>query len=632
MTRATRTQPVSARAKMPVRADRLAVPDNSSPNTLSSTLAFQGSCVEQSVRMPAVSGTSILHTSGRPSIIAASVFAASVLVGSFGCSGDVNEPDSTPGDKPDNGEETTDLPVRDTRPLIAGDEFRCDPSKEVAPEARVRRLSSAEYVNVVRDILSVDVRSEVKDLPDTDPTAREFNNQSLLTSRQHTDAFEALAETIAGRVEMERLRIDYVPDCDELSASCQDKFISRVGRLLFRGPVSDREKELLSAVFATAEENDVEDFDEAAGYVLQAMLQSPRFLFRLEDETSGRKTRDVSPYAMASRLSFAIWQSAPDDDLLEAAADDALSTEDEITEQVNRMLKDTRAREAAVTFLDDWADLHRLDDGANIKASFADFDTDLLADMRDETRALFAKVVKEGRPLSDLFNLQETTISKRLAEHYGLPDPKNGVQTYDLTDVPERGGLLTHGSMSSLGGVDGSPVRIGLHLMGELLCGEMEDPPPGLEVDFEPPEEGVSAREGSQTRVEDTPCDACHKQFEPLAWGLLRYRATGAYAEKDVYGNELAEDGWIVFPDDPSQEHHYDNPAEMMDLLAGNARVRDCILMKATQYVEGRPLTRSDSCALDDVRRALPKDPSWDDMVRTITLSSTFRTVTPAAP
>jgi hypothetical protein len=312
---------------------------------------------------------------------------------------------------------------------------------------------------------------------------------------------------------------------------------------------------------------------------------------------------------------------------MEAAQADELSSEAQIAEQARRMLKDPRASEAIVTFLDDWMDLHRASGGQTIKDKFEDFDPALMEDMRDETRALFEYVVKENLPVTRLFNLQKTFASRRLAEHYGLPNPRDGFSEYNLGDVPERGGLLTQGIMASLGGADSSPVRAGLHILHEVLCGTMQDPPPGLDIEPVPPKPGLSVRATSEERVDDAVCGSCHKQFEPLIWGMLRFRPTGEYANDDPYGNALSEDGWIIFPDAPEKQHSYDDVAGMMDILGESSRVRDCLLLKTASYMSARTLRESDACSLKSARDKLDANATFTELVEAVVTSPNFRRV-----
>ncbi len=571
--------------------------------------------------------------------LAAGMVSFLLCVAGVACTG-VSKPGS--GGDDDRGEEdgevpppndTKDLPPFEELPQIeVGEEFKCDRGRASAAPGQARRLTADELANAARDLFAVDIRDAArKTIPDAQPTLRDFNNQSLGISQQHIMAFEKLANDIVAAVNVGDLIGRHAASCSSFTNDCQTKFINGMGVQILRGPVIDAERLAFEKVYTAAKSKSY-SFAEATKFVVAAMLQSPRFLYRLENETGDGGEVQLPPYAMASRLSFALWQSTPDEDLLAAAEANKLSSDADLGAQVRRMLEDPRAKTSAVTFLDDWMDLHRLDDGEELKTHNPNFNVALLKDMQDETRALFTRLLEQKLPLTSMFNTQTTTVSKRLAEHYQLPNPKDGVQEYDLTDVGPRGGLLTQGSMASLGGAEGSTVRAGLHIMHEVLCGEMASPPPGLNVTPTPAKPGESVRVSSETRTSNPSCGGCHQQFEPLVWGMVRYRGTGEYRDQDAHGNALPEDGWIIFPDNPEEKHSYETPAEMMSLLADSTRVRDCALLKTAQYLQARSLRESDGCYLNVARERLSPEASYQDMVQALALSPEFRRIRTVAP
>jgi hypothetical protein len=292
------------------------------------------------------------------------------------------------------------------------------------------------------------------------------------------------------------------------------------------------------------------------------------------------------------------------------------------------MLADPRAREASIGFVSDWLHLARLENLPRDPERFPNWSVAIAAAMEAETIAFFSSVAwDEERALVDLFDAQETWLTPELAEYYGLPVQGEGETKYDLEGVPERGGLLTQGSLLTIGGDDSSMVARGLFVFENILCEHPMSPPEG--VDTTPPEvePGQSQRDYSEQRTSNAACAGCHLQFEPLAWGLERYVADGTYATEDYFGNALREDGEVTFPGDP-ERHSFTNAAELMQLLADADATRECLGNKGTQFAIGRPLLESDDCSMGKVQDALAASGgTWRDIMLAIALSPGFRSI-----
>jgi hypothetical protein len=177
------------------------------------------------------------------------------------------------------------------------------------------------------------------------------------------------------------------------------------------------------------------------------------------------------------------------------------------------------------------------------------------------------------------------------------------LQRFDLVSVPARGGLLTQGSVLTIGGDDASMVTRGLFVLKDVLYDKVGDPPPCLDTTPVPAKPGLSRREIAMQRVRSVSCGGCHSRFEPLAFGLERFDGLGSYQEKDEHGNELREDGEIDFPD-RDEPVSYESLAEMMDLLAASDRVGKNLTRKVTQFALGRPLVESDAPVVDEIHRS----------------------------
>jgi hypothetical protein len=509
------------------------------------------------------------------------------------------------------------------------EELHCDGEIVDPGPNLVRRLTVDEYINTVHALLDVDVEVEARQRLPPELRADGFTNTAsgLITTLAHVEAYEELAELAVSRIPAFDAFVAGYTSCMELQDACERELVTRLGLEVFRRPLRSEEIDALVPVFATAEAEG-EGFVVGAGLVLRVMLQAPPFLYRLEDETSGNQVRALDGWEMASRLSYLLWAGPPDAVLLEAAGDDALGTEDEIVAQVDRMLAHPRAREASLAFVRDWLHLSRLDHLPRDPDRFPTWSTDIGQAMKDETSAFFESVAwDQDRALVDLYNASETWLTPELAEHYGLEPMGTGIDRYDLADRPERGGLLTQGSLLTVGGDDSSMVSRGLFVLETLLCAHLQSPPPGVDTTQPDIEPGKSQRFYSEERTTNPSCAGCHRQIEPLSWGLERFVADGTYRLEDWHGNALREDGYIHFVGE-IDEHHYETLGEMMDLLAQSDQVRDCMGRKVTQFAIGRSLLPTDQCSVDQALERFAGSPgTWRDVVLAVTLSPGFRTI-----
>ena len=493
----------------------------------------------------------------------------------------------------------------------------------------VRRLTVREYGNTVDALLGVDIREQAElELPE-ELRADGFTNSAsgLITTLDHVEGYDALAALAVDTIPNLATFAGQYTDCQEFTDDCKRQFVENFGRRAFRRPLDVDEVDLLIFVFDIAQEEG-EGFEVGAGLVVEAMMQSPPFLYRLEDETTGTESRPLSGYEMASRLSYLLWAGPPDDELLDAADAEALTDDEEIVAQVDRMLADPRAQEASLGFIRDWLHLARLDNLPRDPERFPDWSSEIAADMQVETEQFFSSVAwDQQRALPELFTAQEAWLSPELASYYGLAGGEPGVAEYDVSDVPERGGLLTQGSMLTIGGDDASMVARGLFVFENILCTLPASPPEG--IDTTPPdlEPGKSQRFYSEERTTNESCMGCHLQFEPLAWGLERYLADGTYAMQDSFGNDLREDGELRLPgvEDPAP---YETAAEMMSLLESSDAVRECMAKKGTQFAIARPLLPNDACSVGKIFDSLEEsDGTWRDLMIAIATSPGFRSI-----
>jgi hypothetical protein len=490
----------------------------------------------------------------------------------------------------------------------------------------IRRLTVAEYISTVRAATGVDIAKDARALLPTDLRADGFSNTAynLNVDLKHINAYAQLADRIVARMDVKPFARRFGGN-GSFTDNKMRAFIERLGRWMLRGPLEEREVDLFRGITTSLVANGG-TYEEAVGLVLEAMLQSPRFIYRMENQQAGGRISDAE---LAVRLSFLLW-GAPPDEALNAAADKGqLGNASQLRPQVERMLKDPRAMERSVQFASEWLNLGYLANLRPDKQHFPNWNPALAGDMHTETIAFFKEIVwKQNRPLPDLLNAQFTHLTPRLAKHYGLPAiaEGEGSQRYDLTKVPARGGLLTQGSILTRGGDDASMVTRGLFVMHDLLRGVVKDPPPCVDTTPVASQPGLSQRSIAEKRIANANCGGCHSKFEPLAFGLERFDGLGSYFEKDNHGNRLREDGKILFPG-AAKPIVYRTSGELMNHLAASDRVRQSITWKLTQYALGRPLGARDARAVQAIHEAgWQKAGTYANLITAIALSDLFQT------
>jgi hypothetical protein len=472
----------------------------------------------------------------------------------------------------------------------------------------IRRLTQEEYIATVLATTGIDIRDEALTILPPDLRADGFSNTAynLGVDLKHIDAYAQLAEKIVRQMDIAAFAKRF-SNRRRLTDNDMKNLIDQMGKWILRGPLDDYEISVYQGVTTTVASAGG-DFDEAVGLVVEAMLQSPRFLYRMENQIGSGGLLPVTDYELASRMSYTLWGSSPDSELMKLADQGVLTDSEVLDQQIRRMLADPRAREQSQRFLIDWLHLNRL---SNLKPNlerYPNWNPELASDMRAETLAFFDEVVWNQRlPLSNLLNAQFSFMSPELAKHYGIPpqaeeDP-SGFVKYDLSKISHRGGILTQGSTLTVGGDDASMVTRGLLVMHELLRGVVKDPPPCVDTTPVPTEPGVTQRTIAMNRIQNTNCGGCHSRFEPLAFGLEPFDGLGSFHQKDEHDNPLHEDGEILFPGE-AKPVPFQTTAQLMDLLAQSPRVQQSITWKLTQFALGRPLDASDVREIESIHSA----------------------------
>ena len=324
--------------------------------------------------------------------------------------------------------------------------------------------------------------------------------------------------------------------------ACANKILSTLARRAYRRPVTDSDMETLLSFYQTGK-NQGGSFESGIENSLRLILASPKFLFRTEPDpahVAPGSVYHVSDLELASRLSFFIWSSIPDDELLTVAAQGKLKDPAVLDRQVRRMLADPKAEALVNNFAEQWLFLRNVQSVAPDEATFPNFDDNLRQSFRHETELFFESVVKEDRDVMDLLTANYTFVNERLAKHYNIPNVYGSrFRRVTLTNDARRG-LLGQGSILSVTSYPTrtSPVLRGKWIMENLMGTPPPAPPPNVPALKDQAQGGkvLSIRQLMEEHRKNAPCSTCHKVMDPLGFALENFNAVGEYRTKDASG------------------------------------------------------------------------------------------------
>jgi len=394
------------------------------------------------------------------------------------------------------------------------------------------------------------------------------------------------------------------PESDE---ACAHEIVSRLARRAYRRPVTDADVDPLMTLFRE-ERARTGVFEDGIEVAIQRILVGPSFLFRVESEPAGLQPGAVYPLndlALASRLSFFLWSSIPDDDLLALAVAGRLRAPGVLDAQVARMLGDPRATALATNFAGQWLELRKLEEAAPDQQRFPQFDGHLRDSFRKETELFFTHILQGNRPLDELLTADYSFLNERLARHYDIP----GVYGDRFRRVPVpamRRGLLGHGSVLTVTsyGNRTSPVLRGQWVLSNLLG--TPPPPPPPDVPDLPTEEGeggrvLSMRERLAEHRRNPVCGACHSQMDPPGLALENFDAVGRWRTRWESGEPVDASAQLA------NGVSLDGVDGLRHVLVGQIDVfYHALTEKLLTYALGRPVGTSDAPAV----RAILRDAS----------------------
>jgi cytochrome c5 len=391
--------------------------------------------------------------------------------------------------------------------------------------------------------------------------------------------------------------------CDPKSGqACVEKIVSTLAAHAYRRPVTQGEVASLLKFVALARSRG-QTTEQGIALAIQAMLVTPQFLFRMERDpnpTDAQEVHRISDVELASRLSYFLWSSMPDDELLGLAEAGKLHDPAVLDAQVKRMLADPRSAALPDNFAGQWLEIRNLDVVKPDPQKFPEWGPELRDAMKAETRMFFEYVLTEDRPLSDFIDARYTFLNKRLAKYYGIP----GVTGSDFRRVDlstdQRGGILSQASVLT---VSSYPTRTsvvlrGKYLLNNILGSEIPPPPPDVPaLDESAVGTLMSLRQQMEKHRADPMCSTCHNKMDPLGFGLENYNAIGQWRTTD---GKFPVDASGTLPNGKS----FTTPGEMRALLMAELpEFSRCLTEKMLTYALGRGLHSYDRRAIEAIDR-----------------------------
>ena len=488
-----------------------------------------------------------------------------------------------------------------------------------APVVVLRRLTNSQYNNTIRDLLK-DTSNPASDFPPED-FVNGFKDQyealsvTPLLAEAYGNAAERLAADAFLRGDFHGL-IPCTPASDD-DAACRTKFIKTFGRRAFRRPLEPEEVARYTNVFRSEK-----PFLKGAQTVIEAMLQSPDFIFWL-DETPNPSWK---PYATASFLSYSLWNTMPDDALLDAVARGELNTAAGIEQVTRKMLADPRAKDGLDSFVSEWLRFDRVLVAARERRVYPLFNPDLAASMTEEARRFVGDLVWNDRNFMEVYTANWGFPNSSLAAVYKVPPPAHDWDRVTFPADSERAGLLGQALFLTLTSKpdETAPTGRGLFVREQFLCQEVPPPPPNVDTNLPPFDESkpLNNRQRMSAHATNPVCASCHNLMDPIGFGLEKYDAIGERREQQKLLFFPAGHGVAARRAKPKEvmldvdttarvagiaNSDFTSARQLGELLARTPQCQECIVKQVFRYMAGRSVTPADRPALNRALEAFRK-------------------------
>lgn len=489
------------------------------------------------------------------------------------------------------------------------------------------RLTNREYVSSVQDLLKGVVVSTPLD-PDGAMAGYKVGQGA---GDATVAAYYAAAVEAAAAADLTKL----VP-CDAAAitatpAECAGKFIDAIGPKAFRRPVDAESRAALLALYTAVAAKF--DFETGARAVIEQLLQSPYFLYHLEleEQAKGAGIVKVSGFSMASRLSYLIWGSMPDDAAFTKAAAGELTTPEQIEGEARRLLADPRARTGLFNFYEQWLHADRLPPVKGGKYQNA-YDDAMRASIMASFNAQVDASLWSPNGVAMLLNATQAFVNEQTAPLFGVTGIKGNTLQVANVNPAERVGILAHPAiMGALATEDGThPIKRGVFVWDQMLCQDLPNPPPNIPV-FPGVPQGSSVRTAFETFTSDPGCQGCHRRINPVGFLFENYDSLGAYTKVDDNGQAVVASGTIVGAslqdgtEDPAINLPTATAVDLAKNMTSSSSVAHCLVTQLYRYTVKRHETSGDTASIDTLAGAYASTAqSMPDLLAGLATSAAF--------
>ncbi len=497
---------------------------------------------------------------------------------------------------------------------------------ELAP-VPLARLTSTQYRNTVLDLLGGPMPAPQL-MYDSNPYLFfSIGAASQPLAEADVQHLEEAAQLFAERVMLDEERRAALVGCEPDESSCLAGFVQRFGARAFRRPLASHELDRWIDV-AT----DLSDADgwQAVHLVVAGMLQSPNLIYRPElgtpdaDDPTRMKLND---HELASRLSYLVWDTMPDEELFAAAEAGLLSTEEGLAAQLERMLADSRARAAVQGFFAQYLDLGRLEGIQRDEVAYPAFSSTLATAMRTEVQLLVDDLVfRRDTDIREIFSAEHTFVNDALAELYGLEAPGADAITFVRTPLPPDGprqGILTLGAFLTMNAheVDTSPTLRGKYVKERVLCALVPPPPADISLELtDDPGQPRTLREKLEEHRNNPACAGCHQLIDPPGMLFEHFDAIGAWRDLDR--------GYPIDASGDLEGQPMEDARALARALREDERVAPCLTQQLFRHAHGRLDVEADETSLEQITEAFAaNDHRFTALLRALVTHESFRYV-----
>ncbi len=483
----------------------------------------------------------------------------------------------------------------------------------------IRKLNNVELTNSVNDLLGIST-TVAADLPPDAASAGGFTNNGdfLKTTTEYMTLLMPAVEKALNAALTAKSPV-FACSTATKDDNCARALIQTFANRAFRKKLSSAE---LAEFYSFYNAQKTAGFDQGLIAVYERVLLSPNFLFITSFEgTTINGIASLSNYEVATRLSYFLWNSVPDDKLLNVAESNQIFDEAVLRTEIDRMLKDPRAKRFVDVFLGQWLGIYKILSSTSI--SREGLTDELRQDMITEAKMFFSYVLLQGKSVQDLVAGEYTFINQRLAEHYGIP----GVIGNEFRMVSLKGtlrrGLLTQGAFLTMLAKtsESNPISRGLKILQAITC----TPPPPFEGGItvtelaETQDPNMTIRERMEIHRASPMCAGCHREMDPIGLGLERFNHLGKDRTTYATGRTIATEGTL-------NDMPFSNSSELLEMIIRQQNYKRCFSQYVMGYAIGRATTNDDKCMQQQIGNiAVQPDKTFTDLVMSLVMSPQFR-------